>query len=202
MIEFNLPYQVILRNIYISKMMYKIIKIFLVLFLSLIMYSCNSEEDYISPIRKNINPKTLVAELRKDSIFYAFKGYGVTPRDERFNIYLIDRAKDFGVYHWVKFNPNGTKYLKFYNSYLNKDCIEIQLTKEDSLEILNKAQELISILKKCELRWAGWEFGRFNCSFNDSTRMIYIKNKNELDSRFYRFHKNLHWIDSNFVIYE
>jgi hypothetical protein len=170
-------------------MMYKIIIILLVLFLSLIIFSCNSEEDYISPIRKSINPKTLVAELRKDSIFYAFKGYGVTPRDERFNIYLIDRAKDFSIYHWVKYNPNGTS-------------IEIKLTKEDSLEILNKAQELISILKKCELRWAGWEFGRFNCSFNDSTRMTYIKNKNELDSRFYKFHKNLQWIDSNFVTYE
>jgi len=167
-----------------------------VLILALLLFSCNSD------IRKDIDPKTLVSRLRKDSLFYAFKGYGVTPRDESSGIYLITRGKDFGVYHWVKYNPNGTKFLKFYSSYTIKDSVEIKLTKADSLEILSKAHQLIGILKKCELRWAGCVFGRFDCSFNDSTRMTYVKNKDELDSSFYRFHKKLNWVDSNFVSYK
>lgn len=173
----------------------EIIKNTYVLIFSLLLLSCNSD------VRKDIDPKTLVSQLRKDSLIYEFKGYGVTPRDERSGIYLIDRAKEFGIYHWVKYSPKGTKFLMFYNSYTNKDSVEIKLTKTDSLEILKKAHELIGILKKCELRWAGCEFGRFDCSFNDSTRMTYVENKNKLDSNFYRFHKNLNWIDSNFVTY-
>lgn len=165
------------------------------------LYCCNSDNNYISPIRKDIEPAELVKLLREDSCMYAFKGYGVTPRDERTGIYLVSREKDKGLYHWINYNPNGTKYSMFYNSYINDDSILVKLTKRDSLEILNKAHELIGICKRLELRWAGWEFGHFHCYFNDSTRMTYAKNKNELDSNFYRFHKNLNWIDSNYVTY-
>jgi hypothetical protein len=132
---------------------------------------------------------------------YAFKGFGVTPRDERTGIYLVSREKEKGLYHWVNFIPSGTKYSMFFNSYMNDDSVLVKLTNKDSLEILNKAHQLIGICKKLELRWAGWEFGRFDCYFNDSTRMTYVENKNLLDINFYRSHKNLNWIDSNYVTY-
>jgi len=178
-----------------------IIKNILFFIFPLLLVSCNCNDNNLSPVRKDIEPKTLVAKLRKDNLFYSFNGYGVTPRDERSGIYLITRGKEFLVYHWVQYNPNGTKFLKFYNSYINKDSVEIKLSILDSLVILKKAHELIGILKKCELRGAGCEFGKFDCSFNDSSRMTYVKDKSELDSNFYRFHKNLNWVDSNFVTY-
>jgi len=167
----------------------------------LVIVGCDTENYYFGPVRKDVDAKELVSGLRKDSLFYSFKGYGVTPRDERFGIYLVSREKEKGIYHWVKFNPNGTKFKTFYKSYINDDSVLVKLSNEDSLEILSKAHELISICKRLELRWAGWEFGRFDCYFNDSTRMTYVEDKTKLDSNFYRFHKNLNWIDSNFATY-
>lgn len=153
-------------------------------------------------VRKNVEPKSLVSALRKDSLFTKFRGYSVTPRDESGGIYLINRAKDPpSQWHWVKYHPQKTKYTTYYSSYVNEDSIIVNFTTQDSLEILNKAHELIGILKDLHMRWAGWGSWTFNCYFNDSTRMTYVKNKNELDSDFYRFHKNLNWIDSNFVTY-
>jgi hypothetical protein len=165
------------------------------------LYCCNNDDNYISPIRKDIEPVKLVKLLREDSLMYAFRGYGVRPRDELTGIYLVSREKEKGLYHWISYNPKGTEYSMFYNSYINDDSILVKLSKTDSLEILNKARELIGICKRLELRWAVWEFGNFNCYFNDSTRMTFVENRNELDSNFYRFYKNLNWIDSNYVTY-
>jgi hypothetical protein len=176
-------------------------KKYLIVTLLLLLCGCEFENNYNNPIRKNIDPSALVSALKKDSLFYSFKGYGVRPRDERSGTYLVSREKEKHIYHWVKYNPIKTKFMTYYNFYFNDDSVKIYLTESDSIEILNKAHELIGVLKKCELRWAGWEFGRFDCSFNDSTRMTYVEDKSELDSNFYRFHKNLNWIDSNFVTY-
>ncbi len=63
---------------------------------------------------------------------------------------------------------------------------------------MKKAFELISILKKLDIRWAGAPFGEFNCSFNDSSRLSYIKNRDNLDSSFYRFYKEYEWIDISY----
>ena len=175
---------------------------YLIALLLLFQFGCEFENKYISPVRKNIEPSVLVSALRKDSVFYEFKGYGIRPRDERSGAYLVSREKDKGIYHWVKYNPIKTKFMTYFNSYINDDSVKIYLTENDSIEILNKAHELIGILKKCELRWAGWEYGRFYCSFNDSTRMTFVEDKSELDSTFCRFHKNINWVDDNFVTYD
>lgn len=182
--------------------MKNIIVIIITVVLIVIPFGCKNDNTYISPIRKDIEPKELVNLLREDSLMYSFKGYGVRPRDERFGVYLVSRERDKGIYHWVEYHPEGTKFSTYYNSYINDDSLLVKLTTKDSLEILNKAHELIGVLKRLELRWAGWEFGRFDCYFNDSTRMTYVENKSELDSDFYRFHTNLNWLDSNFVTYE
>ena len=176
--------------------------LFFSIFLIILGMSCKSKEEYISPVRKNVDPNFLVSELLKDSLFYKFKGYSITPRNERLGIYLINRAKDPETeWHWVKYHPNKSKFITYYNSYLNEDSVVVKLTSSDSLEILNKAHELIGILKDLHMRWAGWDENSFECYFNDSTRMTYVKNKSELDSNFYRFYRNLNWIDSNFVTY-
>ena len=178
-------------------------KILIIVLFGILSFGCNSDEGDLSPIRKNTTPEILVKALRKDSLFKEFNGYSITPRDERSNIYLVSRNKEFRIYHWIKNTSNGAQYLQFHKTYKDdKNNIVKQLTPYDSLEILNKAHQLIDILKKLNLRWVNGEFGKFDCSFNDSTRMIYVQNKNKLDSTFYKFHKNLRWIDSNFVTYE
>ncbi len=178
------------------------IKVFCLIVIINALIGCETQNNYLSPIRKNIEPKELVSKLRNGDLFYKIKGYGIRPRDERFGVYLISREEDKGIIHWVNYNPNGTKYSKFHDSYINEDSILVKITDEDKSKILKKANELVGILKDLDIRWAVWEFGRFDCYFNDSTRMTYVENESKLDSTFYRYHKNLNWIDSNFVTYE
>jgi hypothetical protein len=167
-------------------------KLVLSIALIIIFFGC----DFI-PRRKNINPDTLVTSLRRDDLFRSFDGYGVTTRDEASNIYFVRGEKEFGITQMIEYSPKATKYIHFQET---SDSINY-LGSEDSLEILNKSYELITILKELNLRWASGELGQFACSFNDSTKLIYVENRENLDSSFYEFRDSLRWIDNNFAVY-
>ena len=151
-------------------------------------------------IQHETTAEHLVAELRKDNLYQKFEGYGVTPRDE--NIYLFSRSKEPGIYHWINYSKNGTQIVDF-NKLItdsSNDTIAIFNT-DDSLNILKKSYELITILKDLNIRWGSGEKGYFQFLFNDSVRLTYVENRNDLDSSFYQLRDSLRWIDDNFAVH-
>ena len=167
---------------------------------------CELSKEHVNKIRKDVDAHRLVASLRKDSLFKKFNGYGVTPRDEYYNIYIFSIGKNPNISYWLKYDPRGPEYFDIDKLEREKNLLLIKkLYPTDYLEkekfYLQKAFELITILKRLDIKWANAEFGKFQCSFNDSSRLMYVKKSDILDSSFYRFHKNIKWIDSNFVTY-
>lgn len=156
--------------------------------------------------RKNTDAYSLVKALRQNNLYTKFNGFSVTPRDEATNLYIFWRDEKPKIEYWLKYDSRGPEYF-----YIDENQVEenISIIKEfDSIdynkrndEYLTKAFELISILKRLDIRWAGAPYGKFNCSFNDSTRLSYIEKGVGLDSSFYRSHKEYEWIDSNFITY-
>ena len=156
--------------------------------------------------RKNTDAYTLVKELRKDNVFHKFDGFGVTPRDEASNIYIFWRDEAPRIEYWINYDPKGYKYFKIDEDQLEKNLSIIKQTDSINYNILNqeylsKAYELISIMKKLNIEKVNASFGKFYCSFNDSSRLMYLENSNTLDSTFYRTYKDYKWIDKNFLLY-
>ncbi len=183
------------------------IKSIIIFILLYVMFGCEFSDEHLAKIRKDTNAETLVKELSKDSLFKSFEGFTITPRSWYDNIFIFFRNEDPKIFYWLTYSPKGVDYFKISKSELEQNRKIIM--EYDSLnylslerEYLEKAYRLISVVKKLNIRVATGDSWHYGFSYNDSSHLIYVKEPLELDSMFYRLHKNINWIDNHFATYD
>ena len=184
-----------------------LINIALILGFLLLLNGCDFSKEHLSKIRKDTDVETLVAELTKDSLYKTFEGFTITPRSWYHNVFLFFREEEPKIFYWLTYDSRGVDFFKIEKNEIEgntKLIMEYDSSNYLQLErdYLQKAYELISIMKELNIRSAIGDRWHFSFSFNDSSNLTYIKEPDKLDTTFFRLYKNVKWLDSNFVTYD
>ncbi|MCB9211767.1 MAG: hypothetical protein H6609_20590 [Ignavibacteriales bacterium] len=133
----------------------------------------------MSKIRKDTDVHTLYKELSKDSLFKVFEGFSVTPRSWYDNVFIFFRNDDPKVFYWLTYDARGPEHFKI--DKVEKESNRKLIMEHDSINFMQieenyfkKAFELISIMKKLQIRSAIGDSWHFRFSFNDSSNLAYF----------------------------